>query len=144
MGRLENNNSVDLELIFRNVYRKIREEMQLLLREYVTTNEYMVLKLLSEVPMRSSDLSRALQVSASHITSVTDSLVEKGLIERNRSSKDRRVVDLLLTDEGKALVKQLNKIKRDSMKQHLEIFTEEERNVLIKLFRKFEAHLNQQ
>ncbi|MCM3023462.1 MarR family transcriptional regulator [Weizmannia ginsengihumi] len=135
---------MDLELIFRNVYRKIREEMQLLLREYVTTNEYMVLKLLSEVPMRSSDLSRALQVSASHITSVTDSLVEKGLIERNRSSKDRRVVDLLLTDEGKALVKQLNKIKRDSMKQHLEIFTEEERNVLIKLFRKFEAHLNQQ
>ncbi|AEH53318.1 transcriptional regulator, TrmB [Heyndrickxia coagulans 2-6] len=103
----------------------------------------MVLKLLSESPMRSSDLSKILQVSASHITSVTDSLVEKGLIERKRSNKDRRVVDLILTEKGKSLISQLKETKSQFLKDQLNVFTEEERETLYRLFRKLEDHLNQ-
>ncbi|MED4346326.1 MarR family transcriptional regulator [Heyndrickxia coagulans] len=143
MGVLETKDTVDLEFIFRRVYRKIKEELHSLLKEHVTLNEFMVLKLLSESPMRSSDLSKMLQVSASHITSVTDSLVEKGLIERRRSNKDRRVVDLILTEKGKSLIGRLKEIKSRFLKDQLDVFTEEERETLYKLFRKFEDHLNQ-
>lgn len=143
MGVLETKDTVDLEFIFRRVYRKIKEELHSLLKEHVTLNEFMVLKLLSESSMRSSDLSKILQVSASHITSVTDSLVEKGLIERRRSNKDRRVVDLILTEKGKSLIGRLKEIKSRFLKDQLDVFTEEERETLYKLFRKFEDHLNQ-
>lgn len=143
MGVLETKDTVDLEFIFRRVYRKIKEELHSLLKEHVTLNEFMVLKFLSESPMRSSDLSKMLQVSASHITSVTDSLVEKGLIERRRSNKDRRVVDLILTEKGKSLIGRLKEIKSRFLKDQLDVFTEEERETLYKLFRKFEDHLNQ-
>lgn len=143
MGVLETKDTVDLEFIFRRVYRKIKEELHSLLKEHVTLNEFMVLKLLSESPMRSSDLSKMLQVSASHITSVTDSLVEKGLIERRRSNKDRRVVDLILTEKGKLLIGRLKEIKSRFLKDQLDVFTEEERETLYKLFRKFEDRLNQ-
>ncbi|MEK5339344.1 MarR family transcriptional regulator [Weizmannia sp. FSL W8-1119] len=143
MGVLETKDTVDLEFIFRRVYRKIKEELHSLLKEHVTLNEFMVLKLLSESPMRSSDLSKMLQVSASHITSVTDSLVEKGLIERRRSNKDRRVVDLILTEKGKSLIGRLKEIKSRFLKDQLDVFTEEERETLYRLFRKLEDHLNQ-
>ncbi|MBF8418185.1 MarR family winged helix-turn-helix transcriptional regulator [Heyndrickxia coagulans] len=143
MGVLETKDTVDLEFIFRRVYRKIKEELHSLLKEHVTLNEFMVLKLLSESPMRSSDLSKMLQVSASHITSVTDSLVEKGLIERRRSNKDRRVVDLILTEKGKSLIGRLKEIKSRFLKDQLNVFTEEERETLYRLFRKLEDHLNQ-
>lgn len=143
MGVLETKDTVDLEFIFRRIYRKIKEELHSLLKEHVTLNEFMVLKLLSESSMRSSDLSKILQVSASHITSVTDSLVEKGLIERRRSNKDRRVVDLILTEKGKSLIGRLKEIKSRFLKDQLDVFTEEERETLYKLFRKFEDHLNQ-
>jgi len=143
MGVLETKDTVDLEFIFRRIYRKIKEELHSLLKEHVTLNEFMVLKLLSESSMRSSDLSKILQVSASHITSVTDSLVEKGLIERKRSNKDRRVVDLILTEKGKSLISQLKETKSRFLKDQLDVFTEEERETLYRLFRKFEDHLNQ-
>ncbi|WP_026683494.1 MarR family winged helix-turn-helix transcriptional regulator [Heyndrickxia coagulans] len=143
MGVLETKDTVDLEFIFRRIYRKIKEELHSLLKEHVTLNEFMVLKLLSESSMRSSDLSKMLQVSASHITSVTDSLVEKGLIERRRSNKDRRVVDLILTEKGKSLISQLKETKSRFLKDQLDVFTEEERETLYRLFRKFEDHLNQ-
>lgn len=143
MGVLETKDTVDLEFIFRRIYRKIKEELHSLLKEHVTLNEFMVLKLLSESSMRSSDLSKILQVSASHITSVTDSLVEKGLIERRRSNKDRRVVDLILTEKGKSLISQLKETKSRFLKDQSDVFTEEERETLYRLFRKFEDHLNQ-
>ena len=143
MGVLETKDTVDLEFIFRRIYRKIKEELHSLLKEHVTLNEFMVLKLLSESSMRSSDLSKILQVSASHITSVTDSLVEKGLIERRRSNKDRRVVDLILTEKGKSLISQLKETKSRFLKDQLDVFTEEERETLYRLFRKFEDRLNQ-
>lgn len=116
-----------LELIFRNIYRKMKEQFNSRMNEYVTTNEYMVLKLMYNGKMRVTDLSKTLEVSASHITSITDSLVQKNLIERSRSSKDRRVVDLELTTEGRALIKNLNQITSNYMQEMFGVFTDDEK-----------------
>ncbi|MBL5769344.1 MarR family winged helix-turn-helix transcriptional regulator [Heyndrickxia sporothermodurans] len=130
-----------LELIFRNIYRKMKEQFNSRMNEYVTTNEYMVLKLMYNGKMRVTDLSKTLEVSASHITSITDSLVQKNLIERSRSSKDRRVVDLELTTEGRALIKNLNQITSNYMQEMFGVFTDDEKKELITLLHKLEKQL---
>ncbi|MEB6547780.1 MarR family transcriptional regulator [Heyndrickxia sporothermodurans] len=130
-----------LELIFRNIYRKMKEQFNSRMNEYVTTNEYMVLKLMYNGKMRVTDLSKTLEVSASHITSITDSLVQKNLIERSRSSKDRRVVDLELTTEGRALIKNLNQITSNYMQEMFGVFTDDEKKELITLLHKLENQL---
>lgn len=59
-------------------------------------------------PMKSTDLAELLLVTAGGVTLIGDKLVERGLIRRNRSEDDRRVVYLEITDEGKQFVKAFN------------------------------------
>ncbi|MGE6260334.1 MarR family winged helix-turn-helix transcriptional regulator [Heyndrickxia sporothermodurans] len=132
----------ELELLFRKVYRKLKDQFNQIMNEYVTTNEYMVMKLMLNGKMRVTDLSKALQVSASHITSITDSLVQKKLVERERSSKDRRVVDLSLTTEGIDLIKQLNVINSKFIQDKFKIFSTKEKTDLIYLLNKLEEQLS--
>lgn len=132
----------ELELLFRKVYRKLKDQFNHIMNEYVTTNEYMVMKLMLNGKMRVTDLSKALQVSASHITSITDSLVQKKLVERERSSKDRRVVDLSLTTEGIELIKQLNVINSKFIQDKFKIFSTKEKTDLIYLLNKLEEQLS--
>ncbi|GIN88317.1 MarR family transcriptional regulator [Heyndrickxia sporothermodurans] len=132
----------ELELLFRNVYRKLKDQFNQIMNEYVTTNEYMVMKLMLNGKMRVTDLSKTLQVSASHITSITDSLVQKKLVERERSSKDRRVVDLSLTTEGIDLIKELNVINSKFIQDKFKIFSTKEKTDLIYLLNKLEEQLS--
>jgi DNA-binding MarR family transcriptional regulator len=50
-----------------------------------------------------SHLARELMCSMSGATAIVDRLVAKGLVARQRSEQDRRVVSVALTDEGKRL-----------------------------------------
>jgi DNA-binding MarR family transcriptional regulator len=133
--------SSELEMVFRQVYRKLKDKVQKSMRNHVSPNEFIVLKYLLEGPMRASELSKKLQVSASHITTVTDSLVEKELIERSRSTQDRRVVDLMINDKGTALVRDLIKVKSDLFKETFKVFSQEEIQILINLFKKLDSEL---
>lgn len=51
----------------------------------------------------SSDLAQLFHVNKSAITALTNRLVEKGLIDRQRDKEDRRLVHLSLTKKGEAL-----------------------------------------
>ena len=62
----------------------------------MSRNEFMILRLLSEQgPKKVTEFATILGVSASHITAVTDALVEKGWITRVRSKEDRRIIKML-------------------------------------------------
>ncbi len=50
-----------------------------------------------------TELAHAFAVQKSAITAIVNRLVEKNLLERIRGEKDRRVIYLTLTDEGKVL-----------------------------------------
>lgn len=53
------------------------------------------------------ELAEALSVAPSTITGLTDRLVKLDLIERREDARDRRVVRLALTDEGRALTAEI-------------------------------------
>jgi DNA-binding MarR family transcriptional regulator len=53
----------------------------------------------------SADLARHLNHDAGAVTRVVDELEKRGLLRRERSKSDRRVVKLILTPQGKAVAR---------------------------------------
>ncbi|MBS0275056.1 MAG: MarR family transcriptional regulator [Proteobacteria bacterium] len=53
----------------------------------------------------SADLARHLNHDAGAVTRVVDELEKRGLLRRERSKSDRRVVKLILTPQGRAVAK---------------------------------------
>lgn len=51
-----------------------------------------------------SALAKQVALSQATVTTILDRLCRAGLVERRRSDADRRVVHILLTDEGRARV----------------------------------------
>jgi len=59
--------------------------------------------LVKKGPLSSASLSRRLYVTPSNITGIIDRLEKKGLVERIRKERDRRIVLINLTESGTEL-----------------------------------------
>jgi DNA-binding MarR family transcriptional regulator len=82
----------------------------------VTLPQFRALVVLAERgPQRVVDISAELRVNPSTGTRMCDRLVRKGLIRRYRSTSDRRVVRLRLTDAGRALVESVTQRRREEV-----------------------------
>jgi MarR family 2-MHQ and catechol resistance regulon transcriptional repressor len=79
------------------------------IQEYgLTTPQFGVLEALYHLgPLPLGELAEKLLVTGGNITYVMDRLEEQGLVVRDRSSQDRRVVLARLTDAGESLVAEL-------------------------------------
>ncbi|MGA8726284.1 MAG: MarR family transcriptional regulator [Acidimicrobiales bacterium] len=66
--------------------------------------QYRVLGLLDERSAVSSDLAERLAVRPPTVTAVVDGLVARGLVERRNVVADRRLVDHVLTKEGRRVL----------------------------------------
>jgi DNA-binding MarR family transcriptional regulator len=71
-------------------------------------------------------LSRDLDIDPGAMTRSLDRLEAKGLVRRERSTEDRRVVNLVLTDEGRAMASQVPPVLAEVLNGHLAGFTEDE------------------
>jgi DNA-binding MarR family transcriptional regulator len=73
----------------------------------LTNDQHFTLRYMNQVgTCTSSELAEVFDVQKSAITAIIQRLWEKGLIERTRDEKDRRVVYLTLTEKGKDLYSQ--------------------------------------
>ncbi|GAB4228409.1 MAG: MarR family transcriptional regulator [Elainellaceae cyanobacterium] len=71
----------------------------------LTPTQGQILSLLSdkgEAGLRLSDVAENLSVTAATASDAVSSLVEKGLVQKTRSSQDKRAIAITLTPEGKA------------------------------------------
>jgi DNA-binding MarR family transcriptional regulator len=74
----------------------------------ITGMQFGILKNLADGSAETSaDLSRVLHYDAGSMTRLVDRLEEKGLIRRERSKDDRRVVTLRVTSAGRTLMPRL-------------------------------------
>jgi len=79
----------------------------------VTLPQYRVLvELAAHGPQRAADLASALAVERSTMTRMCDRLVRKHLVQRRRTSADRRVVRMSLTRAGRELVEEVIRRRR--------------------------------
>ena len=87
------------------------------------------------------EIAGFLGISKSAISQVIDPLAEKNLVSRQDDPKDRRIVRLNLTAEGKAKVHKLNKLKSAGLRSALEKLSSDELKQLYGLSQKMAAKL---
>jgi DNA-binding MarR family transcriptional regulator len=86
-----------------------------------------VLSLLdADGPMSMRVLADALDVSQASATGIVDRMAQRGLVERQRDTEDRRVVRVALTEQGRGLVSGMAAERRDHMAAILDDLTDEE------------------
>src|SRR5438105_12427757 len=83
-----------------------------------------------------AELARECQLDGGAMTRTLDRLEMKGLLQRVRSVDDRRVVNLELTDEGRATAKQIPAVLCRVLNAHLDGFTQEEWQLLKGMLRR--------
>ncbi|MDE2400426.1 MAG: MarR family transcriptional regulator [Burkholderiales bacterium] len=83
-----------------------------------------------------AELSRDLQIDAGALTRTLDRLEAKGLCRRERSTEDRRVVHLVLTEEGRAASSQVPKVLCEALNAYLAGFTHDEWQTLMSLLQR--------
>ncbi len=80
----------------------------------------------TDEPKSASDLCKGISYDAGAMTRMLDRLESKGLIRRNRSPHDRRLMHLELTDEGRAAYPRMREISMAVANRFLRGFTKTE------------------
>src|SRR4051812_43281310 len=94
--------------------------------EDVTLPQYRALVVLAQHgSRRPAELAAALDVTPSTATRMCDRLVAKGLLERDRVDADRREVRLALSADGRTLVDEVTRRRRDELAVLLAAMPEE-------------------
>ena len=130
---------VDTEKGLRMNYRAIKKDVRSMFTTYLTRNEFFILKsLCTSSPQIASALSNEFQFSASMITALADELTKKGLISRERSELDRRVVELRATEDGIELYGKLEAMKMEYLSDVFADFSDAELDTCRTLLTKLE------
>ncbi len=126
-----------MDLIFDNLKKIIYPEELFEIDTKLSKQELLILFLLDrygEIIM--SQLADYINIPMSTATGIVDRLVKKKYIQRERSETDRRVVALVLSEQGKEII---NEVK-DSISNYVDIvlkgLTEEEKSFLINIIPK--------
>lgn len=85
-----------------------------------------IASLVGEGRKSASDLCKGISYDAGAMTRMLDRLEGKGLIRRNRSPDDRRLVHLELTEEGRALYPRMRELSLGVANRFLRGFTKAE------------------
>jgi len=101
----------------------------------------MLRKLQERIARTCSDLSRQLRHDTGALTRTVDQLQERGYVVRERSEEDRRVVELHLTDKGRAKLIELNPRVIALFNDTLDEFSDEEFAELNRLLKKLKSRL---
>jgi len=112
-------------LLFKSISKPLRNQTS------ITPGGMFVLGSLKRNGTQSmSDIGKCLSMPKPHVTVIVDKLIEEGYVERQSDPKDRRVVNILLTEKG---LKDFEKIKlavSENLKVKLLELTEEQLEML--------------
>jgi DNA-binding MarR family transcriptional regulator len=99
--------------------------------------DYSLMVLVASNPeVNQKQLGEALDVSAPNMAITIDRLVERGWVERVRSTQDRRAMIIHLTPAGRDLVKRAQKIAASMEESTLAVLSPAERALLVELLLK--------
>lgn len=74
-------------------------------------------------------------------TSLIETINKVGLVERKVDSQDRRIVRILLTEQGKTLLKQATKMRTKKIANILSYLSNEDKNDLLRIMQKLLENL---
>ena len=112
----------------------------------ITPTQYNVLRILrgaGDPGLRCSEIGERLVSSDPDITRLLDRLQKQKLIRRKREPKDRRVIYATITAEGLRLLKEMDPIVTDSVKDFLGHMSHEKLTTLIALLEEARSSLTE-
>lgn len=137
---LRTENSIGL--LMRQVMSSIRTQADAQLAAHdLTYAQWLPLyKLFLEPGHTVATLARDLETDPPAVTRALDRLQAKGLVERERSNEDRRVVKLVLTAEGRKVARRVPDVLSQIYNGHLSDFSHAEWQMLVQLLRRLLAN----
>lgn len=128
-----------LEKQFIRLFRQFKNDLNKKLGGDITRHEFMFMKLLyKQEPKKMSSLACELDVTASHATAVVEKLAQKNWLERQRSSEDRRIIELRLTDKGEEMVQYMEEVRTEYLISVFKNLSDDEINVMHQLLEKLQ------
>lgn len=108
-----------------------------LAKENLTISQFGVLEALYHLgSMCQKDVAKKVLKTTANITTVIDNLQKRGLVERVRSTEDRRYISLHITPEGAELIERIFPGHLQGIVESFKILTAEEQAQLAKLCKK--------
>ena len=103
----------------------------------LTISQFGVLESLYHLgPLQTNELGAKILKSSGNMTLVIDNLEKRGLVRRERGLKDRRCIEVHLTEEGNALITSLLPTHVAGIVDVMNVLDKNELQTLNKLFRK--------
>ncbi|GGH77377.1 DNA-binding MarR family transcriptional regulator [Pullulanibacillus pueri] len=119
--------------LIREVNREIRQQWNF----YLSSPQIQLLESLNdEGPKKMTDFAHELGITVGAMTALADRMVRAEIIRRERSSNDRRVIHLVITDKGKGIVKDISRARSHALGTFFGKLTPEERSQMIDLCQK--------
>jgi DNA-binding MarR family transcriptional regulator len=133
-----------LKIAHKQIVRNIDAE---LLRYELTSQQWIPLQVISNGKGNTvASCAAEVGIDGGAMTRMLDRLEAKGLVQRERSTEDRRVVNIKLTDKGTELVSHIPPAICKVLNRHLEGFDEQEfetlKSLLLRVLVNGEAVLN--
>ena len=126
-----------LDEMLQHFLRRMHQELAGVMEKGVTGNQFVMMKIVNDLGrVTVSRVAEDLCVSLSAITALVDRLCRAGLMVRQRSEEDRRVVWLELTEEGRAVVYDCMQARRRVIQRYLGQMAEEDLLHMIKIYEK--------
>lgn len=115
----------------------VRREQNSITRGELSLPQFWALEMVHEGGARPQhDLVSALQLKSSTGTVFVDRLVDMGLVRRERSTRDRRAVQLELTARGRRLVEAIHRQRRRALRRMYAPLTARERAGYLAMLKK--------
>lgn len=110
------------------------ESKSLITEEFkdITYNDMHIIEAVGvEEPRNMKTVAKLMSITTGTLTKAMDALCDKGYVTRERSTKDKRVIKLRLTDKGKSAYYHHEQFHRQMIKNIASEMSEQETEVLI-------------
>jgi DNA-binding MarR family transcriptional regulator len=114
-------------------YRKIKTSMsdEKALKYGKSDGYYQILGILiNSEPLPISEVGKKLQISKPNMTPLIDKLVKDGFVNRSRSEKDRRIVNIGISKEGRKFLLDAREVVEENIKENLKNLDENDLDIL--------------
>lgn len=128
---------------FDTLTKKLKQEMRRHpLSVDLADGHFFVLAMLMQGTKKASDIAADLGITSGAVTGLADKLAGMGLISRERSEEDRRVVLLSLTEQGRTCIEKVRQERIDRISLLFGRLESEDLQKLLDVFEKLSAALD--
>jgi len=116
-----------MPLIGRSIRKKLLKTALTSFKEDIAPPHFEIMKLLEEAgTLHVAEIGERLQIARPQMTHLIDRLVELDIVERQTGTEDRRMINIMLSGKGKAIIKEHDSDIMNATREMLSCLTDEE------------------